>query len=81
MDSDDALLNVAEFVIEQVSVDYIQLSSLLNLMKRSCEVRCHIKSRNNLLIVIFQVSSYEDAGDDDEPKYMMNSPLIRELVR
>ncbi len=35
MDSDDALLNVAEFVIEQVS-------SLLNLMKKSCEVRSKI---------------------------------------
>jgi type II secretory pathway component PulF len=29
----------------------------------------------------FQVQSFEDAGDDDEPKFMMKTPLMRELVK
>ena len=35
---------------------------------------------NNSQFVLSQVSSYEEAGDEDEERYMMKSQCIRELL-
>ncbi len=37
--------------------------------------------RFEFVIAFYQVSSYEEAGDTDEEKYMMDAPCMKNLIQ